>query len=301
MPRLYRVELTSTWDREEVVRLSDLAYRARRVAHALADDFGRFRCSPALIRSRGWGLREDQPSLAEVLDGLQELWSAGLLVVYRDGPSCYGYLADWYEQRIRGTLRADHPEPPEGAEETAPVDLWASTCPAKSCRCTPSPEKGPASPEKGPEEDPEEDPEGGGTPSQLALVPAAPAPAAPVKAPKGKARPFVLPDWVPAEAWAEFLKMRTRIRAPLTDHAKRLAVSELEKLRARGEDPRAVLDQSTFKGWKGLFTVKTNGSGSGSGYGRGGESAAERWRREQHERLDNGQPPDFLDPSDIPL
>src|SRR5262249_18536393 len=51
-------------------------------------------------------------------------------------------------------------------------------------------------------------------------------------------------DWIPTEAWAGFIEMRKKIRGPLTDRAVALIVTELEKLRASGEDPGAVLDQS---------------------------------------------------------
>ena len=36
----------------------------------------------------------------------------------------------------------------------------------------------------------------------------------------------------------------------------RVAVRELEKLRLQGQDVGTVLDQSTMRGWKGLFPVK---------------------------------------------
>lgn len=67
---------------------------------------------------------------------------------------------------------------------------------------------------------------------------------------------FAPPDWVPVEAWTAWLEVRKKKRTPNTDHALRLAVSELEKLRAAGNDPRAVLEQSTLRGWQGLFEIK---------------------------------------------
>lgn len=67
-----------------------------------------------------------------------------------------------------------------------------------------------------------------------------------------------LPDWVPLEAWQGFVEMRKKIGHPLTDRAKELAIRNLEKLKAEGSEPGAVLDQSTFKGWRGLFEVKIN-------------------------------------------
>lgn len=77
--------------------------------------------------------------------------------------------------------------------------------------------------------------------------------------PKSNAKPsgFALPEWVPADAWDAFLETRVKIRAPMTDRAKTLAISELRKLRDQGHDPRAVLEQSVLRGWRGLFAPKT--------------------------------------------
>lgn len=66
----------------------------------------------------------------------------------------------------------------------------------------------------------------------------------------------VLPDWIPTDAWEAYLEMRRRIRKPMTDYAMKLAVKTLEKLKAAGEEPRAVLEQSILNSWQGLFPVK---------------------------------------------
>ena len=52
--------------------------------------------------------------------------------------------------------------------------------------------------------------------------------------------------------------MRKSIKKPITDSAVPLAVSKLDKLRAAGSDPRAVLEQSTLNSWQGLFEVKVD-------------------------------------------
>ena len=79
--------------------------------------------------------------------------------------------------------------------------------------------------------------------------------------PKAKARcAFELPPWVPQEAWNHYTEMRNRIRKPMTDQAKKWAVKLLESLRKRGHEPRAVLEQSVFNSWQGLFEVKGDGT-----------------------------------------
>lgn len=76
---------------------------------------------------------------------------------------------------------------------------------------------------------------------------------------KTKAQPqaaFVCPDWVPSEAWDGWVAMRKAKRTPNSLHALELAVKTLDGLRQSGFDPKDVLDQSTVRGWTGLFEVK---------------------------------------------
>lgn len=72
-----------------------------------------------------------------------------------------------------------------------------------------------------------------------------------------------LPDWVPAEAWAGYVEMRKEtLKKPLkTDRAINLAINTLARLRDDGNDPGAVLDQSTLNGWQGLFDVRVERRG----------------------------------------
>lgn len=69
--------------------------------------------------------------------------------------------------------------------------------------------------------------------------------------------PFALPDWVDAEAWAGFVEMRAKSKHPLnTDRARKGIVADLADLRTKGQDPNRCLDQSTKRGWRGVFAVK---------------------------------------------
>lgn len=69
-----------------------------------------------------------------------------------------------------------------------------------------------------------------------------------------------LPDWVPAEQWADFVEHRKQLKAKLSDRAIKLAIKELAKLRDAGHNPAEVLEQSVINGWKGVFPVKTSGN-----------------------------------------
>jgi hypothetical protein len=73
----------------------------------------------------------------------------------------------------------------------------------------------------------------------------------------GQRYSFKPPEWVPDAAWQAFVEMRRKIRAPLTNHAAKLAVGELDGLRLVGNDPVEVLNQSVMNSWRGLFAVKS--------------------------------------------
>lgn len=77
---------------------------------------------------------------------------------------------------------------------------------------------------------------------------------------KTNAPPVALPDWVPRDPWNAFVEMRRSGRDKFAEYAQRLAISKLDSLRAAGHDPGAVLEQSVFRGWSGLYPVKPDGS-----------------------------------------
>lgn len=81
-------------------------------------------------------------------------------------------------------------------------------------------------------------------------------PRAPARVPASE-----LPDWIPKAEWDAFLEMRKRIKKVPTDHALGLLVKELEKLKAAGHTPAAVLDQSTVNSWAGVFALKGDRAG----------------------------------------
>ncbi|WP_348995936.1 helix-turn-helix domain-containing protein [Achromobacter sp. HNDS-1] len=66
-----------------------------------------------------------------------------------------------------------------------------------------------------------------------------------------------LPAWLDVDAWAMFDRFRRSKDAKAwTDDARSLAIRELGKLRAAGHDPVVVIEQSVFRGWRGLFPPK---------------------------------------------
>ena len=65
---------------------------------------------------------------------------------------------------------------------------------------------------------------------------------------------------IPAEIlkeWKSYEEMRKKIRKPMTDDAMKLALNELNKLAPNDfEKQKAILNQSVFKAWQGLYPLK---------------------------------------------
>ena len=79
--------------------------------------------------------------------------------------------------------------------------------------------------------------------------------------PKGNGKdhtPTPLPEWIPSdlyESWWKAKELRTR-----TPKAHELAVKRLDKLRAEGFAPRAVLEHCITSGYKGIFPPGKGGT-----------------------------------------
>lgn len=58
------------------------------------------------------------------------------------------------------------------------------------------------------------------------------------------------------EVFEQFIKMRNKIRKPLTDHAIELALKELDKLASTEKDKIEIINQSIVNSWQGLFPLK---------------------------------------------
>ena len=66
---------------------------------------------------------------------------------------------------------------------------------------------------------------------------------------------FVLPENIKPENWEAFLDVRKKKKAPNTTHALKLIIDELNKI---GGDANEVLNQSTMRGYTGVFPLKAN-------------------------------------------
>lgn len=70
-------------------------------------------------------------------------------------------------------------------------------------------------------------------------------------------------DEVLNDAFKDYIEMRKKIRAPMTDKAIKLAINTLNKL-SGGDNEKAIqiLNQSIFNGWRGLFPLKEERTGT---------------------------------------
>lgn len=86
----------------------------------------------------------------------------------------------------------------------------------------------------------------------------------PPKAPQGAEA--VVPDWIPAEPWAEFVAMRRAKgqRTPFTIGAAKGVIAQLDKFRTAGHDLADVLRASTVNGWADVYEPKSRPKAAGA-------------------------------------
>lgn len=79
-----------------------------------------------------------------------------------------------------------------------------------------------------------------------------------------------MPEWLDPQPWAAWEIHRREIRKKLTDSTRAAQWRKLDKLRAEGHDPGAVIEHSIAGGWTGLFPPdppkgRINGNGHSPG------------------------------------
>ena len=65
-----------------------------------------------------------------------------------------------------------------------------------------------------------------------------------------------LPDWLPVDIWATWVKDRIDRKKPVTEAGAKLQLRSLEKLRGEGHDPVLVIEHAIEKSWQGLYAGK---------------------------------------------
>lgn len=65
-----------------------------------------------------------------------------------------------------------------------------------------------------------------------------------------------LPDWLPLSEWNAFIEMRKKIKKPMTDRAKELAIEKLNDFRKQRYDITVILNTAVMNNWQGLYLPK---------------------------------------------
>lgn len=74
---------------------------------------------------------------------------------------------------------------------------------------------------------------------------------------KTKGAVFNPPEWLNKELFGEYVSMRQKMRKPMTDYAKTLAVKKLSGLMDQGYDQDALINLATESNWLSFYPPKT--------------------------------------------
>ena len=69
----------------------------------------------------------------------------------------------------------------------------------------------------------------------------------------------VLPEWLPANRWQDFIEHRKALRKPMTDKARTRMLTHLADLKAQGHDVLTLMDTAIRSGWQDVYAPKPAG------------------------------------------
>ncbi len=69
----------------------------------------------------------------------------------------------------------------------------------------------------------------------------------------------VLPDWLPAEKWTEFVDHRKAIKSAMSELARKKMLNHLARLHGAGHDVLRLMDDAIRSGWKDVYEPKASG------------------------------------------
>ena len=183
------------------------------------DDFGRFDGRTAVIKNRLFPLKDNVTTKA-VDAALQRLASVELVVLYEFEGKPYLHLPSWDKHQTIRAKRSKYPAPEDGMQRT---EIICKQMNADESKCSRNPIQSESNSNPNPN---------------------------PKKAPAAAS--------ALDRAMADFADMRKKIKKPLTEKAKELTLSELEKLAPGDEATKvAILEQSIQRCWQGVFPLKS--------------------------------------------
>lgn len=78
---------------------------------------------------------------------------------------------------------------------------------------------------------------------------------------------FALPPWMPVEQWNGWVSMRIRIKKPMTERARDMAVAKLKAMKEGGHDIAKILERSEFKNYTDLYPIEDQDRKAGKNAG----------------------------------
>ncbi|MGB4466000.1 MAG: hypothetical protein WBI55_07780, partial [Eubacteriales bacterium] len=186
------------------------------------DDYGRFDARPAIIKGSLFPLKT--VTNKQIENALNKLSTVGIVYLYEVDGKPYLQFVTWGKhQRIRN-VKEKYPAPndklPQVAASCGELPQVAASCGELR------PESNPIQSESNPNTNPN---------------------------PKDS---VVVPDEILSE-WNAYVDMRKKIKKPMTDKAALLALKKLNELAPDDyEKQKAILNQSVFNSWQGLFPLK---------------------------------------------
>lgn len=79
-----------------------------------------------------------------------------------------------------------------------------------------------------------------------------------------------LPYWLPNDVWDDWVEHRKAVKAPLTQRAAELSLKKLDRFRAEGHCPIAIIEQSVMSGkWTDLYPIRDRQTPQRAGNGAG--------------------------------
>lgn len=95
---------------ETTASLDDFTFRLSVSLICLADDFGRGKANPAIIKGQAFSLR-DEVTKEQVERGLQELVKRDMIHLYQCGDTRYYYFVNWEKHQTVRAKKSKYPSP----------------------------------------------------------------------------------------------------------------------------------------------------------------------------------------------
>jgi DNA-binding transcriptional ArsR family regulator len=71
-----------------------------------------------------------------------------------------------------------------------------------------------------------------------------------------KPPPLEIPDWLDKTDWEDFIAMRKKIGKPMTDRAVKILINKLAKMKSKGVDFSASIQNSILNNWSDVYEPK---------------------------------------------